>query len=46
MRGFVESNGYISMEAEHFSRAVSASAIKWQHLPDIGRTGSGMTPFP
>lgn len=46
LQGFVESNGYVSMEAEHFSRAVEASPIEWQYLPDIGRTGSGMTPFP
>lgn len=44
--GFVESNGYVSIEAEHYSKAVSASPIWWRRLPDIGRTGSGVTPFP
>jgi hypothetical protein len=44
--GFVESNGYVAMEADHFSRVINAGSITWQRLPDIGRTGSGMTPFP
>jgi hypothetical protein len=43
---FVESNGYVSMEAEHYSRAVDAGLITWQLISDIGRTGGGMTPFP
>jgi hypothetical protein len=44
--GFVESNGYVSMEAEHYSRAVGSSAITWQRIPDLGRTLSAMTPVP
>ena len=44
--GFVESQGYVSMEAEHYSRAVGTAAIKWQHLPDLGRTAGAMTPMP
>jgi hypothetical protein len=43
---FVESDGYVSMEAEHFARAAGAPPISWMLLPDIGRTGSGMTPIP
>jgi hypothetical protein len=46
MRGFVESNGYVSIEADHFSRAVGNQNIGWQRIPDLGRTGSGLTPFP
>jgi len=46
LRGFVESNGYVSIEAEHFDRAVQRAPVFWQLLPHIGRTGSGMTPFP
>ncbi|WP_437767896.1 glycosyl hydrolase 115 family protein [Sorangium sp. So ce281] len=46
LEGFVESNGYVSIEAEHFTRAVSADPISWQLIPHIGRTESGMTPFP
>ena len=44
--GFVEANGYVSMEADHFTKAVSGNGVRWQRLPDIGRTGSGMEPFP
>jgi hypothetical protein len=34
------------MEADHYTRVVNASSIHWKRIPDIGRTGSGMTPFP
>jgi hypothetical protein len=44
--GFVEGNGYVSMEAEHFTRAVASPPVKWQRIPDLGRTLSGMTAFP
>ncbi|XWW47204.1 glycosyl hydrolase 115 family protein [Fibrella sp. USSR17] len=44
--GFVETNGYISIEAEHASRKVETTSVKWQLIPDIGRTASGMTVSP
>jgi hypothetical protein len=44
--GFVEGNGYVSMEAESFTGVVNANGVTWQRIPDIGRTRSGMTPFP
>jgi glycosyl hydrolase family 115 (putative glucuronidase)/glycosyl hydrolase family 115 len=44
--GFVEANGYVSIEADHFSGAVNTGSVVWQRIPDIGRTGAGMTPFP
>ncbi|MFH0990249.1 MAG: glycosyl hydrolase 115 family protein [bacterium] len=43
---FIESNNYISIEADHFTRAVNTHPITWQRIPDLGRTGSSMTPFP
>lgn len=43
---FVEANGYISMEASDYSRKVEASTVSWLTIPDIGRTGSGVTPMP
>ena len=46
VRGFVELDGYVSIEAEHFTRAVETSAIQWQRIPDFGRTLSAMTIFP
>jgi hypothetical protein len=44
--GFVESNGYVSMESEHYSKAVGSSGISWQRIPELGRTLSAMTPAP
>ena len=43
--GFVEGNGYVAMEAEHFSRAVNGGGVTWHRIPDLGRTLSGMTPI-
>ncbi|MBN2356884.1 glycosyl hydrolase 115 family protein, partial [candidate division KSB1 bacterium] len=43
---FVESNGYVSMEAKHYSRMVNTSATNWQLIPTLGHTLSAMTPFP
>lgn len=44
--GFVESNGFVSIDAEHFSRNIPASNVKWEVIPGLGRTLSGMKPFP
>jgi hypothetical protein len=44
--GFVESNGYVSMEAEHFSRAVDRNSAGWQVVKDLGRNGDGVMVFP
>jgi hypothetical protein len=46
VKGFVEGNGYVSIEAEHYTRAVEAPPIKWLRIPDLGRTLSGMIPVP
>jgi hypothetical protein len=45
-KGFVEANGYVSIEADHYSQAVNGNGITWQRLPGIGRTGSGVQPGP
>ncbi len=44
--GFVEGDGYVSMAAEHFTRAVAANGISWLSVPDLGRTGSAMEAAP
>ncbi|MEV6263463.1 glycosyl hydrolase 115 family protein [Streptomyces sp. NPDC051784] len=46
LQGFVEANGYVSVEADHFHRAVGRDGISWRRIPGIGRTGAGMEPFP
>jgi hypothetical protein len=47
-RGFIEGNGYVSIEAEHYTGAAGGSngEIRWQRIPDLGRTLSGMAPMP
>jgi hypothetical protein len=44
--GFVESDGYVSMEAEHYAQAVDAAPIRWQRIANLGRTLSAMTAYP
>lgn len=46
INGFVQGNGVVAMESEHYSRAVSVSGLTWQRVPDLGRTMSGMTTAP
>jgi hypothetical protein len=46
LKGFVENNGYISIEAEHFSKKVEKDGISWKIIPDLGKTLSGITTFP
>lgn len=43
---FYELDGYISVEADHFTKAVNTKEINWKVLPDLGRTGSAVTTFP
>ncbi|KAF7305914.1 GH115-C domain-containing protein [Mycena chlorophos] len=44
--GFVESAGAISFEAEHASRNNTVNDMFWRILPGLGRTLSGVTPWP
>ncbi len=46
LQGFVEADGYIAMEAAHFTHAVDSLNIHWQIIPELGRTLSGVTAFP
>jgi hypothetical protein len=46
LNGFIEANGYVSMEADHYTTSVQTSAITWFRIPDLGRTGSAMTVLP
>lgn len=43
---FIETGNYVSIEADHFTKAVNTNNITWKILPDHGRTGSAVTPFP
>ena len=42
----MEAEGFVAMEAQHFTRAVDANGIRWQVIPQIGRTLGGVTPVP
>ncbi len=44
IKGFVENNGYISIEASHFTTAIGSSDINWQTIPNLGRTLSSVHP--
>ena len=43
---FIESSGYISIEAEHYQRNIQVDGVKWGRIPDYGRTLSSMAVFP
>ncbi|MDR2621280.1 MAG: glycosyl hydrolase 115 family protein [Dysgonamonadaceae bacterium] len=43
---FIESDGYISIEAHHFARAKGDENIRWEIIPNLGKTGSAVTTFP
>lgn len=43
--GFVEADGYISIEAGSFSRLKNAGSSKWREIPMHGRTHSSMSAF-
>ena len=42
LEGFVEGEGFVSIEAEHFSANRDAGANRWINIPDYGRTLSAM----
>jgi lysophospholipase L1-like esterase len=42
LAGFVEANGYVSIEPEHYTRATEAGANHWFKISDYGRTLSGL----
>ncbi len=46
LNGFVEAEGYVSIEAEHYTKKVDAGSVRWEKIDDLGRTLSSMTIFP
>ncbi len=42
IKGFVEADGYISMEAEHYTFINNTADRRWEKIEDYGRTLSGM----
>jgi len=46
LRGFVEADGYVSMEAAHYTKKTGAGSVHWEEIKDLGRTLSSMTILP
>jgi hypothetical protein len=43
---FVEKDGYISIEAEHYTRSANGTSADWVTIPNLGRTLSAVTTLP
>lgn len=43
---FAEKDGYVTIEAEHFTRKTDGKQAKWTVIPELGRTLSAITPQP
>jgi Glycosyl hydrolase family 115/Gylcosyl hydrolase family 115 C-terminal domain len=46
LQGFVEADGYVSIEAAHYTRKTDTPSARWDEIADYGRTLSSMTIFP
>jgi hypothetical protein len=42
LRGFVEGEGFVAIEAEHYSKKTDAGSNRWVQIQNYGRTVSGM----
>jgi hypothetical protein len=45
-KAFVEADGYVSIEAEHYTRRTGPDSAHWEKIDDYGRTLSGMAVLP
>jgi hypothetical protein len=45
-KGYTENDGYVAIEAPHFSRAFNTGQVTFKVLPDYGRTLAGVTTSP
>ena len=43
---FFEKDGYVAIDAENYSKSVDTNGMNWATIPSIGRTASGISPFP
>jgi hypothetical protein len=44
--GFVETDGVVSIEAEHYTEKVDRRSAGWEVIPGLGRTGDAVAIFP
>ena len=45
-KGFIEKNGYISMEAHHFSSKTEPEPFQWKVVENLGKSGSSVISLP
>ena len=45
-KGFIENNGYISMEAHHFSSKTEPESFQWKVVENLGKSGSSVISLP
>lgn len=45
-KGFVELNGVISMEAEHFANKIDRKSFSWQTIEGLGKSSDSVSVFP
>ncbi len=43
---YAEANGYVSIEAEHYSRSTASGSYEWREQDDLGRSGTSMKFMP
>ena len=43
---FIERDGYVSIEAEHYAKANNSEQVSWITIPNLGKTLSGVTTTP
>ena len=44
--GFVEGDGYVSIDAPHYTKKIDGASARWEKIDDLGRTLSSMSIFP
>ncbi|MGA2092269.1 MAG: glycosyl hydrolase 115 family protein [Sedimentisphaerales bacterium] len=44
--GFIEADGFVSIEAEHYTKNTNIRQVHWEKIDNYGRTLSSMTVFP
>ncbi len=45
-KGFIEQDGYIAIEADHFSSQVAPQPFQWKVVENLGKTGSSVISLP
>ncbi|MFC0780559.1 glycosyl hydrolase 115 family protein [Flavobacterium sp. HJSW_4] len=43
VHGFIENDGYISIESKNYSKAINSNSVKWTIISNLGKTDSGLT---